>query len=165
MVTLRYMDMGKKLIFLDIDGVLNSDNWTRRYFRENFHYIAEIDQDLDPRTLNIIDTLVDKTKGEIVLISSWRFDLENTKRRLNFSGLKSKINYSLPIFPLESESGWSRGKLIFEFLKKNKCERYIILDDTDDELSNHGKERFIKIDPVTGITETDMNKAIKLLNE
>lgn len=159
--------MGKKFIFLDIDGVLNSDEWTKKYFRENLYYIPEVDQDLDPEALRRIDVLVNETSGELVLTSYWRLDLEGTRKRLEHSGLRTKINYSLPVSPLESEPGWSRGRLISEFLnlKKNECERYIILDDTDDELSSHGKERFIKINPVTGITEENINKAIKLLNE
>ena len=56
--------MMKKIIFLDIDGVLNSE----RYDRER----TAQDGNIDESRLVLLKALADETGAEIVLISSWR---------------------------------------------------------------------------------------------
>ena len=57
-----------KVIFLDIDGVLNSSKTVDR----NFDY-----PELDPRNLAVLQEIVSKTDAVLVLISSWKDDWLN----------------------------------------------------------------------------------------
>lgn len=52
-----------KVIFLDIDGVLNSSKTIGR----NFDY-----PELDPRNLKVLKDIVELSHAVIVLISSWK---------------------------------------------------------------------------------------------
>ena len=54
----------EKVIFLDIDGVLNTDKHLRKFGRD---YI-------DQRLISILRVVVLQTKAEIVLSSTWRLD-------------------------------------------------------------------------------------------
>lgn len=57
-----------KVIFFDIDGVLNSSKTVDR----NFDY-----PELDPRNLAVLQEIVSKTDAVLVLISSWKDDWLN----------------------------------------------------------------------------------------
>ena len=57
----------EKVVFLDIDGVLNTDN---RYEEENFVAINE-------KFVQNLALIVHETKASIVLSSSWRYGLED----------------------------------------------------------------------------------------
>ncbi|WP_158574748.1 HAD domain-containing protein [Agathobacter rectalis] len=52
-----------KVIFLDIDGVLNSSKTIDR----NFDY-----PELDPRNLKVLKDIVELSHAVLVLISSWK---------------------------------------------------------------------------------------------
>ena len=54
----------KRIVFLDIDGVLNSVRYDRRR--------TERDGNIDESRLALLKSLIDETKAEIVLSSSWR---------------------------------------------------------------------------------------------
>ena len=66
-------------IFLDIDGVLNSESWYERSSRGDLH--AELSEeerrshaaDLDPNAVSLLNTLSD-CGCSVVLSSSWRLD-------------------------------------------------------------------------------------------
>ncbi len=56
--------MTMKVIFLDIDGVLNSYAYDRQR--------APDDGNIDATRLELLKLLIDKTEAKIVLTSSWR---------------------------------------------------------------------------------------------
>lgn len=61
-----------KVIFLDIDGVLNSNDWyvkTRGVGGYN-------GGDIDPECIELINDLIDATGAKIIMSSSWRSDYE-----------------------------------------------------------------------------------------
>lgn len=53
--------MPEKIIFLDVDGVLN--------YRD---YINDATNDIDPSKVQMIADLCDKTNAKVVITSSWR---------------------------------------------------------------------------------------------
>ncbi len=57
----------RKIIFLDIDGVLNSDE----YFETLQPVSAELD-DIDESKVQLLKEIVDRTEAQIVLSSTWR---------------------------------------------------------------------------------------------
>lgn len=72
-----------KVIFLDIDGVLNSNDWyvkTRGVGGYN-------GGDIDPECIELINDLIDATGAKIIMSSSWRSDYENSCEYLYDNGL------------------------------------------------------------------------------
>ena len=57
----------RKIIFLDIDGVLNSDE----YFETLRSESKKLD-DIDENKVKLLKEIVDRTRAEIVLSSTWR---------------------------------------------------------------------------------------------
>lgn len=57
-----------KIIFLDIDGVLNSNFWNEEHQKE----ISDGSL-IDEEKVKLLSILVNKTNGKIVLHSGWRF--------------------------------------------------------------------------------------------
>lgn len=58
-----------KVIFLDIDGVLNSDTYMEKQLDNSS---VGIESEIDPATLILLKKAVDTTGAKIVLSSSWR---------------------------------------------------------------------------------------------
>ena len=59
-----------KIIFLDIDGVLNSDEYFDKIKNLN---INGIENDIDIRKIILLKKSLDETGAKIVLTSSWRY--------------------------------------------------------------------------------------------
>lgn len=121
-----------KIIFLDIDGVLNSQDWFRRRIpckpdadRDEF-----IHNQLDPIAISRFKKLIEDTGAAVVLSSTWR-RWEDDRRILNERGI-TWIDCT-PHFP-----GELRGKEIEAWLDENELEveRYCILDDDSDMLEH-----------------------------
>ena len=58
-----------KVIFLDIDGVLNSDAYKKKQL---YNSSEGIESEIDPATLILLKKAVDTTGAKLVLSSSWR---------------------------------------------------------------------------------------------
>ena len=123
-----------KVIFLDIDGVLNSDT----YMKKQLDNSSEgIESEIDPATLILLKKAVDTTGAKIILSSSWRImrkynELEKFLMKFGIS-LSGKTPYV----------DGKRGLEIKQYLSENEnIEQYLILDDEifesfDEELVNH----------------------------
>lgn len=164
----------KKIIFLDIDGVLAS-----------VKYLCTGQGFVDPEKCKLLNTLED-IGAEIVISSSWGYDGGRTEKTLRDCGL------TLPIIGytqhLHFNWEWAcRGNEIDKWITDNfggmgtmwGCDddglpyhrhhrdgttdyEYVILDDGEDMLLGQ-KDNFIKIHDHTGITKRDINKARKIL--
>ena len=123
-----------KVIFLDIDGILNSDT----YMEKQLDNSSEgIESEIDPATLILLKKAVDTTGAKIILSSSWRImrkynELEKFLMKFGIS-LSGKTPYV----------DGKRGLEIKQYLSENEnIEQYLILDDEifesfDEELVNH----------------------------
>lgn len=120
-----------KVIFLDVDGVLNSEHIFRkehrRYKRTNE---VRIDKDIEKRFVRNLKWLVKKTGAKIVLSSSWRGAVKANKdhhlhRYLEECGLE--------IYDYTPHIGLDRGIDIQEWLNHHlDVTNIVILDDEDD---------------------------------
>ena len=70
--------MKKKIIFLDVDGVLNSAKFDREKPKEAGN--------IDESRLTLLKTLVDKTGAHIVLSSTWRTHLGQGSETMDAEG-------------------------------------------------------------------------------
>lgn len=146
----------KKILFLDIDGVLNSDNWFERCHKEGTPW-DPIDSELVQK-LNTLDCVV-------VISSSWGYDGGRTWEKLRKKGFNHKIiGYTEPH---ESGSDWIvRGNSIKKWLHDN-CKdidyQYAILDDDGDMLLEQ-KDHFVQTDPLVGVTDENIELLKNILD-
>lgn len=144
--------METKIIFLDVDGVLNSE-------QDGFSTDLETD-----KHLKLLEQLVKETNADIVLSSSWRmgfgrsFSLSNTL----ISRLKEHGLSILDVTP-EREDG-NRGLEIKEWLDKNPVKDILVLDDEEFDIGNIFLNNFVKTNNEIGLQEEDVKKGIKILN-
>lgn len=157
----------KKVIFLDIDGVLNTS------------YTKYRDDILDDFRLDYLAKIVNKTHAKIVLTSTWRYNISknlfsfkaysNSTKKL-IDSLKErgiKISALLPDTPNNR-----RAEDVLEFIKKHKVTRFVILDD---ELFNYEplklsnnllRTSFYEENELdAGLTQKMIRQAIQLLNK
>ena len=150
-----------KIIFLDIDGVLNNSS-TRTTTSDGWCFV---DDELVARLKKIVDA----TDAKIVLSSTWREGWHREDETLNdisFTELRTKFReFDLSIMSRTCDS-WehsNRGDEIQEFLSRRKdVESFIILDDWNDVgmLVN----RLVFIDSTFGLTDENVQEAINMLN-
>jgi hypothetical protein len=92
-----------KIIFLDIDGVLNHELWYRRRFNEVDTNIIENRYpyyEFDPLSILLLNKLTDITGAKIVISSSWRNSYSNERFRKLFTeiGITGEVYDSTPSF-------------------------------------------------------------------
>ncbi len=155
-----------KIIFLDIDGVLN--NIRTRVTFENFVFV-------DDDKIVLLKDLVEKTNSKIVLSSSWRTGWrfkEKNPRCANedvrlFEALQRKLGeHNLELMSY-TDHCWHRGKEIDAWLKAwqgEKIEAFVILDDMPKEDFAPNTSHLVQTDISKGLTPQNVKQAIELLN-
>ena len=171
----------KKVIFLDIDGVLNSSR--------TLYESISLEDDL---ILNLKE-IVNKTKAKIILSSSWRLSTEAVatlidkldKFGLAISGMTydgvdldwlEKYEFDVTKKHLDTKFDWDenrqikithdRGAEIFKWLHDHDDCAYVILDDEIEDIKPYFSESVIvKTSYKTGLTKEDVKKAIQILNK
>ena len=120
-----------KVIFLDVDGVLNSEHiFKKEHQRYKRTHQVRVDKDLDKRFVKNLRWLVKKTGAKIVLSSSWRGAVKaNKNHHLN----KMFNKYGLEIYDYTPTINIERGIEIQEWLNHHMdVTNIVILDDEDD---------------------------------
>jgi hypothetical protein len=107
-----------KVIFLDIDGVLNSAETPNP---RKFPYIA------DDRLVKRLLQLCERSRAKVVLSSTWRYDPV---------GLLAARHFQIPFIDVIPDMpGEARHKEITTWLSSHDdVSRYAVIDDEDDEL-------------------------------
>lgn len=150
-----------KVIFTDIDGVLNEDTTTTRtQSRVVF---------IDEEKLLRLKQIVDATQAKIVLSSTWRYDRDDPRYNGDFLELQEAFrNIGLKFYdytPVDA-IGIRRGMEIKAWLGVHpEVDQYIILDDELFDFEERGLlPRLIKTEFWDGgLTEDHMQEAIELL--
>ena len=152
-----------KIIFLDVDGVLNSSE-TEDVFRG---FIG-----LDRSGIKLLKEIVDATGAEIVLISSWKSrwykDHKNCQDNLANYLDKRLSEESLKILDKTEGSSFDRGHVIIDWLSEHTTDSWIVLDD---EIFEDYEECGIMPNLVKtsfydgGLKEKHVEMAINLLNK
>lgn len=143
-----------KIIFLDIDGVLATEESSTMPWHEEFTY------PFDATCVSILNRILEETSAEIVLTSDWRItfnDLDLLDRLFKHNGIiKSPIDVTADF--------WSRSKEILSYIElhSSKITSFLILDDMD--LKIHPL-CFIRCNINDGLNEEGIEeKAIAILN-
>ena len=174
-----------KVLFLDIDGVLNSENWFayRIYCVKNnmvnilMNFVETDDRNikhkwtmLDDRVIANLNRIIEETGCKVVLSSSWRSPSESenifTQDLLKLKGFKYEF-YDVTPRLWFSDFSTRRGEEINVWLdkesEKHEIESFVILDDDSDMLPEQ-MNNFIHVDGQVGLTDRDVLTAIEILN-
>ena len=154
-----------KVIFLDIDGVLNEEKSCSRCCGY---------KGIDDKKVENLAKIVKQTNAEIVLISTWKDDWRKTDKAhqgmmANYLDRKLKKQGLVILDKTKSidKNGFhfSRGEGILQYLADNKVEKYVILDDYQFDYDSCGlSDYYIKTDAYNGgLTGELAVEAIKLL--
>ncbi len=145
-----------KILFLDIDGVVNCKNTSQRHRG----FIG-----IDPYMALLVNRIVEATGAKVVLSSTWRV-LEACRNEV-----KSQVIDFMDVTPPSTynkttEHNSTRGEEIQAWLDENgyKVKKYAILDDDTDMLPEQLPNYFQTTWEV-GLTEEIANKVIKHLNK
>lgn len=176
-----------KIIFLDIDGVLNSKQYqsSSRYSKKQgqlFNPCGYTDNRLifeatqlfyhiDEVAVEVLNTIIELTDAKIVISSSWRHNFYNIiVDNLSHMGFNGMIIGHIPFYSVEPEVDreMMRGFEIKKWLKlHSNGDPYLILDDDPDGTSNILYEQrfnFIKTTPQFGLMASHIDEALKILN-
>lgn len=136
-----------RIIFLDIDGVLN-----------NMASISDGIELLSSKVL-LIDQLCKDTGAKVVISSCWGklFDFEAICWGLRWTGLRSK-----PIDVTPRHDDKPRGYEIQQWLKQHGASTYVILDDSSDMLPSQ-KKNFVQTSEMLGLTRKNVGRAKEIL--
>ena len=137
-----------KLLFLDIDGVLTSNETISR---KEFLYT------FSASCVWALNRILRDNKVKIILTSSWRtvFDAEKQNQIFRENGIIQLPGGQTNDFGYEN-----RSLEIQDYLSKRKVENYVILDDMK---INGFEGHFVLINPSTGLTENDVEKVNRIL--
>lgn len=154
-----------KVVFLDIDGVLNNDK-TESKTPIGFTGIGN-------SLLDRLATIVKITNAKIVLTSTWKDEWSPNPDNQSPDGkymVKKFKQVGLHIMDKTDESkvGSShRGAGINKYLEKHpEIEEYVILDDFEFDYYHYENilERFVHTEEHLGLTNENMYEAIDILN-
>ena len=166
-----------KVIFLDVDGVLNSIDDLMEYREKNNITKTILYDDIADKRLELLKQLVEKTKAEIVISSSWRMGwIRNGKpKEFNKESLMYKLVSRLSDYNLkhidvtpylyDSNIRYNRGDEIREWLNQHpEVEKFVILDDEDD-MCEFTDTNLVQTSYDHGLLQEHVDKAIKILNK
>ena len=158
-----------KVIFLDIDGVLNSfDNlivqeklWGLNNSNKSRDEFGSL---FDERCVRWLQYIIEKTGCKIVISSSQRSKgLNKMQLMWKMRNLPGEVIDCTPLGVYSSTGKiYSRGFEIQEWIDINKPEKYCIVDDENDILSH---QFFVRTDLRYGLNEETAFSIIKILNE
>lgn len=164
----------RKIIFLDIDGVLNTERWHCQTASNELQ--DEYGYKFDPVAVTNLSKIIEETGADIVISSSWKFMGLSKMRKMwkdrklpgNVIGITPNtvsdeflLNVDLDNMDIMAIRGQEvKGWLM---LNKNEITNYVILDDMNDILQEQ-ESHFVWIDPEVGITSGNAVQAIFILN-
>jgi hypothetical protein len=159
-----------KIIFLDIDGVLNHEAFYKeRYEKRNDGNVIEHPyNEIDSKCVANLNMLITDTNAKVVISSTWRHSgLSYCEDVLSYHGFMGDIIDVTPSSPTRF-----RGLEILDWIKNNEeligephynFTEYVILDD-DSDMLYWQRNNFLLIDRFVGLTMGDVFRAKKILN-
>lgn len=163
----------KKVIFLDIDGVLNSNFWNADHQRE----ISD-GKYIDTEKVKLLSGLVKKSEASIILHSGWRFwfdaDVQPTRSEAKYLTdlLESEgmtvagMTPDLTTEEIRKTKKFSKVKAeeILTWLKDHpETKNWVVLDDLELHNENIAKCQ-VMTDAEQGLTEADVDRALEILS-
>ena len=140
-------DLPRRVIFLDIDGVLAPIRQWDRY------------GDLDPACIQVLNEIATRGGADVVVSSTWRYDktVAELQEILQAAGFTGRVVDKTPIGTL----GAARREEIAAWLGEHAMGGYVIIDDHVDMggLRSH----LVVTHPAHGLQPADAPRAIAML--
>lgn len=133
-----------KIIFLDFDGVLNTEHHQRQLLYERKAWQDKYGTCFDPEAVKQLQTIVDMTHADIVIESSWKYlgleamqdmwkdrQLPGKVIGITPSAISDNILLSTDLDVLDSSMLHCKGAEIASWLHENNMQEvpYVIIDD------------------------------------
>ena len=174
-----------KVIFLDIDGVMNCQEEMLAMLEKNPKARGEVDLP-SPTKCKLLKKLVDETGAEIVLSSSWRLSLNGIQKvidtfrpyglrldgftqegipQVKFKGTKyENIKPSHSYNRFDGLCIEDRGaEIAYWLITHPEVINFVILDDESSDIIDWLPDNLVKTSLYSGLTEEDVLKCIKIL--
>jgi len=149
------------IIFLDIDGVLRTNNsdqyWSEVTGKPIPHSI--FDRFFDKQSVSILNEIVHYTSAKVVVTSTWRVQhtLDELKHIFKIRGFNGEILDKTSIIG-------NRGEEIQEWLDTHPVNKYVVIDDNIKDILIHiNQKRVIQCDPTIGLNSKLFESIIDLL--
>ena len=149
-----------KVLFLDIDGVLNGHE---KHLYNNYCKLKE-------SCFINLNKIIKETRCKIIISSAWRYiilDGEMTLRGFKYMLFTHGLCHDAEIIGCTKRDDdiFLRDDQILDYVKEHGIKNYIVLDDNPMDMdASKLNNRLIKTDEKVGLTEIEVEKAIKLLN-
>jgi hypothetical protein len=152
-----------KVLFLDIDGVLNSTPFLDSIRETDDRVFAGHESDrwwltmIDGAAAERICRIVSATGCMVIVSSSWRRSMPLAQLRRILAVHSIAI---AGITPAIQEC--QRGDEITKWLDANPTDSYVVIDDYDDAGNGH-EDRFVQTDCFEGLLDSHVERAIEIL--
>ena len=153
------------VIFLDIDGVLNSPNYTKKY-KEMKTKKERVYKNIDDNALNYLKGLQNRYDAKIVLTSTWRkwrnlISIDKLKKSIkedpitederteDYANLRTlyeklRLEYDLDLDDMTDDLQNRMLEIQLYLLLHKEIEKFVILDDDDENFTEMFEEQFIQ---------------------
>ncbi len=153
---------GVRVVFLDIDGVLNSERYLDDYPPDEDYAVRSIEwwrQMLDPDAVARLNRILDAADASVVVASTWRYslDLKQLQFVLEGAGFTGQV-----IDSTDKNSRVPRGQLAKQWLRNHpEVDGFVIVDDQADQ--EPLLDRFVQTSWETGLQDEHVTRACELL--
>lgn len=148
--------MEANILFLDIDGVLNSDDYfnSEQYYNNKETYpLTEFDE----RIVKCLKEIIKECNAKIVLTSQWRGNF------IEMDNLFKKLGIEQGIYGQTEYHRDNRAEEIRIWLRKHNYInniKYVIVDDEHHDFDDEQLKRFVKTDYSLGLTDKKKDEII-----
>lgn len=155
-----------KVVFLDFDGVLNSDRTTEKIYVSKYGFrVTGLDRD----KVELVSKLCEETDSDVVISSTWRdhFNLVEIRELFAERGFKGRIVGRTPKaegYKMSSSNRQKRGEEIQLYIdqctSRYRPGTFVVLDDIETQFY---PDRQVLCRESEGFTQKGYEKAVKIL--
>lgn len=148
-----------KLVFLDIDGVLNSVAWWKHLHMEG----RQDHNALDPGAIHNLNAITRATGASIVVSSTWRLlhSFAWLTGHLKAMGVEAEVLDYTPESTPRQYRGWEIARWLAE--RGDDVEGFVILDDDSDMV--HLTSWHVQTDPMRGLLAEHVDLAVRRMGQ
>lgn len=155
-------------IFLDIDGVLNSQKYILKTNKKK--NTPRIEHHFDQRAIKRLSKICKKNHAQIVLSSSWRCGFDDKMEPNQEDVYSSKLNeyfkkYNIRIIGRTTLEHMDRGAQINKYIREHLryADNYLVIDDEIKDIVVYiAKDKVIKTNFKTGLLHKHIRQCRKI---
>ena len=172
-----------KVIFLDIDGVMNSEEFYKRKKAQSWEWAhmfgKYLSYSINPDAVGLLNKIIEVTGAVVVLSSSWRLGPPVPALKEDFKRVGIDVFDRCPCWGKYGVTDWKveedenghpyttlipRGEIVEAWLKGHpEVERYVIIDDND-QFTDEQHKYLVLTNEEVGLTEENVQTVINILN-